>query len=117
MAWLQQTWRKQTIWLGLLIHFCLWWTFFTWVWTRGDRGIGWLWSAIESAVAPLHLGIWYWQHDSDRFWAAQGIVSFFALAGFTAFALGTQKRWITLLAHAAVVAYWFYSALLIAAGE
>ncbi len=108
MAWLQQTWYKKTVVLGLLIHFCLWWALSAWFWaTSWSRHL-----ALISVIAPLSRGIFYLQ---GGFWFAGilGMMVFIALAGLSFLALRTRTRWIVLLAHVSILMYWFFSSLLI----
>jgi hypothetical protein len=108
MAWLRQTWRKKTVVLGLLTHFCLWWAWSYSLWTKSwgfDH-----WAALASAIAPLWLGIVYLQPPHRIWWLGiQALMAFAALAGLTVLALRTRTRWLVLLAHVSVVVYWFYS--------
>ena len=97
--------------MGLALHFVFWWVVSAWLWIRG---FGWILWALASPLSPILLGISY-------LWTNVWQIGVCAIAAVTALILLTvmawrKKRvWIILLAHLAVIVYWFFSFVLIAA--
>ena len=99
--------------MELALHFLFWWVISVGFWTKG---FGWNPWAILSLLAPIYFGIFYlWIGELWEIGICS-ILSFIALFLLTIIALRTRKTWIMLLAHLAVIVYWFFSFVLIAAG-
>jgi len=110
MAWLNKTWSRRTIGVGLLAHYCSWWALFAWGWAK-SWGVPW-WP-FTSAITPLYEGLRFIRSDYLRVLAIENIVAFLALASIAALALSTRRRWLVLLAQFTVNFYWLSGGALV----
>jgi hypothetical protein len=104
VTFLSSTWAKKPILIGLSIHFTVWWAGSVLFWAKNYGSYVGLYFA---PIAPIYLGIAILKSPENREWAAAGMVVFFALVGTISVAVRKQSGWTVVLAHFAVLLYWF----------
>jgi hypothetical protein len=110
-----KTVTRQRIVLGLSLHSLMWSVFSIWLWTR--FGNAWQSDIVPILAAPVYFGTFYLR--SRAFWAlgAAGLLVSLFLIATTLFTIRKQSWWLVLVAHAAVVLYWFIGFVLLAIGD
>ena len=109
-------WKRRSILVGLGVHFSIWWVISVWL----ERA-NWKWTtaAWYTLIAPVQQGVFYLRqpHVLLREVGAIGLLATVCLLGLTILSAVKRNRWIVLLNHLCVFAYWFWGFVLIAAGE
>lgn len=98
MSVLSDNWQKETIRLGLFIHFFLWWVL----------ACTYLYEPGILLIAPVYHSIFYLSG-----WESVFVMIFsISFLGLIILSLRKRKGWIVLLAHLSIILYWYFGIIL-----